>query len=182
MSKHLMEHILPMKPGIGKDMNVAVNEIESGILCGKLSIEIASSQLQTIKYNAEKLGFNGLCARIDEFCKQIVDGILQAPDNSGINQNWFLIILQERSPRTFKAIKKAIQIKLVVLDGAMLIFNCGKGTVAHIFKDGGFTEWADISRAVKSSKGDLTAASLGTLSNNIEPKEYREIAKKLFVD
>jgi len=107
---------------------------------------------------------------------------LETPNNNGGQQDWFLNLLQERSPNTYRAVKNALKIGLVEQDGKQLLFNCKIGTVAHIFKFGGFTEWGEIARAVKIKNGKLSAKSLATLACYDATKEYREIKKKIFID
>jgi hypothetical protein len=102
----------------------------------------------------------------------------QAPEITNI---LFLDLLREDSPGTYKAIMKLIESKRVeITQDTKLNFQCfNKGTVAHIFKEGGYTEWNRVTQYILID-GQIITGSLKTLAGNEPPKEFEKVKKEIY--
>jgi len=102
----------------------------------------------------------------------------EAPEKS---KNLWLDLIKKDSPGTYKAIIKLIELNRVQItqDGKLNFISMKKGTVAHIFKEGGFTEWNRVIQFTLIDGSDETG-SLKTLAANDPPKEYENIKKDIY--
>lgn len=93
----------------------------------------------------------------------------------------FLELLHEDSPGTYKAIIKLIELNRVQItqDNKLNFISMKKGTVAHIYKEGGYTEWYRVMQFTLID-GKEDTGSLKTLAANDPPIEYEKIKKDIY--
>lgn len=102
----------------------------------------------------------------------------EAPEKS---KNILLDLIKEDSPGTYKAIIKLIELNRVQItqDNKLNFISMKKGTVAHIFKEGGYTEWNRVMQFTLID-GKEDTGSLKTLAANVPPIEYEKIKKDIY--
>jgi len=117
---------------------------------------------------------------LEEYEKLWDEAIFQseAPEITNI---LFLDLLREDSPGTYKAIIKLIELNRVQItqDNKLNFISMKKGTVAHIFKEGGFTEWNRVIQFTLID-GQIITGSLKTLAGNEPPKEFEKVKKEIY--
>lgn len=102
-------------------------------------------------------------------------------DMNTVERRFFLSLLERDSPGTYKAIQKGIDSGRIIItpEGKLDFQFIKKGTLAHIFKTGGYTEWARLSCHVLIDGKEITG-SLKNLAASEPPKGFEEIKRELY--
>lgn len=94
---------------------------------------------------------------------------------------FFIMLIKHDSPGTYEALQRGLRSGMVTFsqDGK-IDFKCiSKGSLAHIFKTGGYTEWGRVSDYVTLDGQEITG-TLKTLAGNEPPKDFEQIKKELY--
>jgi len=100
--------------------------------------------------------------------------------NSDYEKNIFIQILKKDSPKTYKAMKKAIESELVEYTDKYFNFRCSKGSVGLFF---GKTECKDrklICQYVLINNDPCELVTLGNWKKNTKPEDWERIEKVIF--
>ena len=94
---------------------------------------------------------------------------------------FFLQLLNTDSPGTYKAIQKGIDSGRIRItpEGKLDFRFIKKGTLAHIFRTGGYTDWSRVKSNVLIDGQEITG-SLKNLAAIEPPKDFEEIKKELY--
>ena len=94
---------------------------------------------------------------------------------------FFLNLLEIDSPGAYKAIQKGIDSGRIRItpEGKLDFQFITKGTLAHIFKTGGYTDWSRVIGNVLIDGREITG-SLKNLAAIEPPKGFEEIKKELY--
>ncbi len=140
------------------------------------------SEYQKLVYmNTQKNYINEYTKKLLEEYEKLWDEAIfqsEAPEKS---KNLWLDLIKKDSPGTYKAIIKLIELNRVQItqDNKLNFISMKKGTVAHIFKEGGFTEWNRVIQFTLID-GNEDTGSLKNLAASEPPKEYENIKKDIY--
>ncbi|ULQ60686.1 hypothetical protein K7I13_05280 [Brucepastera parasyntrophica] len=95
-------------------------------------------------------------------------------------KHFFMVLLENTAPDAYNAMKKALDIKMVVYENGFYNFKCAKGCVGLIFSTAGYTEYKVINQHILINGNSPGKSTLKNGRNNTPPKEWNEIEKLLF--
>ncbi len=113
-----------------------------------------------------------------EQLEKFLEKIESMPEN---NKCFFLDLLKTDSPFTHKAIVKGLETGRIEIthEGKLNFKAMTKGSLVHIFKEGGYTEWGRVKENVLL-KGQEVKKELKDLAAKEPPKEFERIEKELY--
>jgi len=100
---------------------------------------------------------------------------------NNVSRHYFIMLLSSDSPGTYRAVQKGIDTGRIRItpEGKLDFRFITKGTLAHIFKTGGYTDWSRVKGNVLIDGQEITG-SLKNLAASEPPKDFEEIKKELY--
>lgn len=121
---------------------------------------------------------NGVPEMLEIYKEMLEEILLDSPEEN--NKCFFLDLLKTDSPFTHKAIVKGLETGRIEIthEGKLNFKAMTKGSLVHIFKEGGYTEWSRVKENVLLKGQEV--GELKDLAAKEPPKEFERIEKELY--
>jgi hypothetical protein len=121
------------------------------------------------------------CIYYNDLKPKAAEGVNHDANGKPETEPFFLHLLNTDSPGTYKAIQKGIDSGRIRItpEGKLDFRFIKKGTLAHIFKTGGYTDWSRVKGNVLID-GQKITGNIKNLAAIEPPKDFEEIKKELY--